>query len=252
MSRLGTDLVGLVADLVAARALAAQPKTLRGVLRAGARLLSRMARWLTRSVVRAPRGARSQARPFRDIPHGFWALSELDALARAGISGDSPDRLYHPEWTVSRGDMAIYVARAVAGGDSSVPEHRGEPSFPDILPTDPVRKHVEYAVAKGIVSGYPDGLYHPEHFLDRGQIAVFIARAMAGGDADLPDGPPAPTFPDVTPQSDDPYAECYRYVEYLAARGVVRGYPDGLYHPERACSRDQMAVYVARAFGLTT
>jgi uncharacterized protein YbaR (Trm112 family) len=251
MSRLGTNLVGLVADLAAARASAAQPSMFRRIVRAGPGLLSRMARWLKRSVVPARPDARPHGAPFQDIPPGFWALSEIEALTKAGISDDSPGPLYHPEWTVSRGDMAIYVARAVAGGDPSVPEHRGDSSFPDVPPTDPLHHYVEYAVAKGIVSGYADGLYHPEHFLDRGQIAVFIARAMAGRDADIPDGPPAPTFPDVTPQSDDPYAECYRYVEYLAARGVVRGYPDGLYHPERACSRDQMAVYIARAFGLT-
>jgi hypothetical protein len=252
MSRLGANLVGLLADLAAARASAAQPRTLGGVLRAGARLLSRAARRLVRPVVGARRGGRPHDGPFRDVPPDFWALSEIDALARAGISGDSPDRPYHPEWTVSRGDMAIYVARALAGGEAGVPEHRGALSFPDILPTDPVSKHVEYAVARGIVSGYSDGLYHPEHFLDRGQVAAFVARAMAGGDADIPDGPSAPTFPDVTSQSDDPYTECCRYIEHLAARGVVRGYPDGLYHPERACSRDQMAVYIARAFGLTT
>jgi len=251
MSRLGTNLVGLVADLAAARASAAQPSMLRRIVRAGPRLLSRMARCLKRSVVRARPDARPHGAPFRDIPPGFWALSEIDALAKTGISGHSPDRLYHPEWTVSRADMATYVARAVAGGDVSVPEHRRDSSFPDVLPADPLHTYVEYAVAKGIVSGYADGLYHPEHFLDRGQIAVFIARATAGGDADIPDGPPAPTFPDVTAQPDDPYAECYRYVEYLAARGVVRGCPDGLYHPERACSRDQMAVYIARAFALT-
>jgi hypothetical protein len=40
------------------------------------------------------------------------------------------------------------------------------------------------------------------------------------------------------------------YVEYIAGQGVTHGYPDGSYHPEVTCTRDQMAVYVARAFGL--
>jgi hypothetical protein len=31
---------------------------------------------------------------------------------------------------------------------------------------------------------------------------------------------------------------------------VTKGYPDGDYHPEYICTRDQMAVYVARAFRL--
>jgi hypothetical protein len=31
---------------------------------------------------------------------------------------------------------------------------------------------------------------------------------------------------------------------------VVQGYDDGYYHPEVMVTRDQMAVYVARAFDL--
>jgi hypothetical protein len=33
---------------------------------------------------------------------------------------------------------------------------------------------------------------------------------------------------------------------------VVRGYDDGLYHPEIQVTRDQMAVYIAKAFELPT
>ncbi len=35
-----------------------------------------------------------------------------------------------------------------------------------------------------------------------------------------------------------------------AGHDVVQGYADNTYHPERAVTRDQMAVYVARGFGL--
>jgi hypothetical protein len=39
-------------------------------------------------------------------------------------------------------------------------------------------------------------------------------------------------------------------VEYLADLGIVAGYSDGLYRPGATVTRDQMAVYVARAFDL--
>ena len=37
---------------------------------------------------------------------------------------------------------------------------------------------------------------------------------------------------------------------YCVGQGVVKGYDDGTYRPTEAVTRDQMAVYVARAFKL--
>lgn len=81
--------------------------------------------------------------------------------------------------------------------------------------------------------------------MDRAQMAVFIARAVAGGDAQVPPGPATATFPDVPP---DFWA--FKYIEFLAKRDVVRGFPDGLYHPELDVDRASMEVFIARAFEL--
>jgi len=66
-----------------------------------------------------------------------------------------------------------------------------------------------------------------------------------GGDAAIPDPVSPHGFPDVATTF-----WAYTQVEYCAAQGVVQGYDDGYYHPERQVTRDQMAVYVARAFEL--
>jgi hypothetical protein len=66
-----------------------------------------------------------------------------------------------------------------------------------------------------------------------------------GGDAAIPDPVPPATFPDVATTF-----WAYKQVEYCVGEGVVKGYDDGSYHPERQVTRDQMAVYIARAFGL--
>jgi len=107
---------------------------------------------------------------------------------------------------------------------------------------------VEYAVANGIVEGYPEGDYRPAVTVDRGQMAVFIARAIATptGEAGVPDGGcQEPVFPDVGCEF---WAR--KYIQYIKERAITSGYRDGLYHPEYACTRDQMAVYVQRAFEL--
>jgi hypothetical protein len=41
-----------------------------------------------------------------------------------------------------------------------------------------------------------------------------------------------------------------KQVEYCVCQRVVKGYDDGRYRPEVVVTRDQMAVYIARAFDL--
>jgi hypothetical protein len=79
----------------------------------------------------------------------------------------------------------------------------------------------------------------------RDAMAVFVARAMCGGDASVPSGPPTAFFSDV-PTSH----WAFRYVECLHDEGVVGGFTDGTYRPLLAVTRDQMAVYIQRAFAL--
>ncbi len=184
---------------------------------------------------------------FGDIPQGFWAFDQVGACVAAGIVAGYDDGMYHPGNPVSRDQMAAYIARAIAGGDDNVPAYTGTPTFPDVSSTHWALRYVEYAVSQGVVGGYDDGGYHPEYSVDRGQMAVFVARAMAGGDGNVPAYTGSPSFPDV-----DTGFWAYKYIQYIAddKRNVTQGYPDGLYHPETVVSRDQMAVYVARAFGL--
>jgi hypothetical protein len=110
---------------------------------------------------------------------------------------------------------------------------------------------VEYAVSKAVVKGYSDGTYKPTDQVTRDQMSVFIARAIAtptaGADLVNYTPPATATFPDVPTNF-----WAYKYVEYIAqpAIGVTKGYPDGDYHPEYICTRDQVAVYIQRAFKL--
>jgi len=191
---------------------------------------------------------------FPDVPYTHWAYGEVEACAASGIVAGFPNGTYQSDLAVSRDQMAIYIARALAGGDEQVPTGPAEATFPDVATDDVVYRYVEYAYANGIVQGYGDGLYHPERQVDRGQMAVFVARAIVRptGEAGMAgyDPPQTPTFADVTEDVADPYSVCYPHVEYIAEQDVTHGYPDLLYHPERVVTRGLMAIYVARAFEL--
>jgi len=215
-----------------------------GLLAVGPALASAL--WLTR-----PRRAGVWAwaagaflAPFRDLSWNYWAYGDIETCFEAGIVSGYPDGAYHPEAAVTRDQMAVYVSRAMAGGDAAVPAGPSTATFPDVPVGSWAFRYVEYAAANDVVQGYADRSYQPALPIDRGTMAVYVARAIAGGDSAVPDsGCTAPVFPDVPC---DFWSR--KYIQYIEQAGVTSGYPDGNYHPEYVVTRDQMAVYIAREF----
>ncbi len=203
--------------------------------------------------------------PFSDIGCWHWALHEIVACYDADLVRGYQEvgeyttyYAYHPGYIVTRDQMAVYIARALAGGDAFVPEGDYSPTFTDVWYSYWAYKYIEYAHDQNVVKGYGDGSYNPYEAVNRAQMAVYVARSLEAptGEAALADYVPADprNFPDVpnTGYGDDgtePFW-AYKHVEYCVENGVVQGYVDGHYHPDVPVTRDQMAVYIRRAFKL--
>ncbi len=182
---------------------------------------------------------------FEDVTWDSWAAAEIDACIGAGIVGGYPDGSYQPTMPVARDQMAVFIARAMAGGDDNVPADPDTATFDDVALDHWAFKYVESCVASEVVQGFDPVTYGPTVTVSRDAMAVFVSRAVAGGDENVPDGPADATFDDVPT---DNWA--YAYIEYCTGEGIVQGYDPVTYGPSIAVTRDQMAVYVARAFGL--
>ncbi len=195
---------------------------------------------------------------FTDIPGDFWAYSQIASCADSGIVTGYSDGTYQPNNPVTRDQMAVYIARALAGG-AAIPPGPATPSFSDVPTAHWAYDCIEYAISEGVVQGYAGGLYQPAQLVDRAQMAVYIARSICTprGEPGLAafEAPAVPTFPDVPAEH-----WAYRHIEYARAQGVVKGYllPDPqnptqtvtLYQPDWIVTRDQMAVYIQQAFRL--
>ncbi len=145
--------------------------------------------------------------------------------------------------------MAVFVSRALAGGDANIPAPAGPPTFPDVPADWWAFRHIEFAVSRNIVEGFPEGDYRPLEEVNRGQMAAFLARSLVDptGDEGLADfePPSTPTFPDV-PES----FWAFVYIEFIVQEGVTEGFDDNRYHPEIVVDRAQMAVFIFRGFDL--
>jgi PKD repeat protein len=184
---------------------------------------------------------------FLDCGPDNWAFEDTLLCVYSGIVQGYEGGYYEPTWPVNRGQMAVYISRTLAGGDSGVPDATPPATFDDVPSDHWAWDYVEYAVAANVVSGYNPTTYAPEVEVDRGQMAVFIARATGW----ITLGDPMDTAPELFPDVPAGFWSGTA-IQACVDNLVVQGYTDGNYHPEYVVTRDQMAVYVARAFGLGT
>ncbi len=79
---------------------------------------------------------------------------------------------------VTREQTALLLARAIAGGDSKVPAGPASPIFNDVTTTRSSYKYIEYLTKLGVVSGYPDGTFHPTEVIKRVHLAQWLAKGF--------------------------------------------------------------------------
>ncbi|MGA2666650.1 MAG: S-layer homology domain-containing protein [Patescibacteria group bacterium] len=186
--------------------------------------------------------ANPTAPTFSDVPTTYWAYQYIEGLKAAGWLDGYPDGTFKPDQAATRSDLAIFIASAVAGGKTSVPNPGNVTSpFSDVTTTNVAFNYIYYATQHGLMTGYPDGTFKPDQAATRADLAVTIALAKAGSDAAVPAGPATPTFDDVAVTN-----VAYKYIEYDNAQGYMIGYPLE-FKPDDLADRAMVAVAIGRA-----
>ena len=113
-------------------------------------------------------------------------------------------------------------------------------NFLDVPQNDIFHAYVEWIVRNGITAGCGSGLYCRNNPVTRGQMAVFLEKAMRGPTF----VPPFCThvFPDVP--CSHPFAQ---WIEQLAADQITTGCGGGNFCPNDPVLRKQMAVFLEKA-----
>ena len=116
-----------------------------------------------------------------DVGEDHWACADIYALVDAEVVLGYPDGLYHPEFSISRAQMAVFVARAAdytlqrdEDGESTL---EYDP-FPDVAFDFWAAPEIWACARNGVVLGYTDGLYRPTTTVSRDQMAVYSYRAF--------------------------------------------------------------------------
>ena len=116
-------------------------------------------------------------------------------------------------------------------------------AFSDVDETSEVGAAINQLVNLGILSGYPDGTFNPDALLTRAQFAK-IAVCMLGIEKEAASLAGTSVFSDVNA---DHWAS--GYVNCIAQKGIINGYPDGSFGAEDTITYAQALTILVRLLG---
>lgn len=182
---------------------------------------------------------------FADVPLDYWAWSYIESIYLAGITGGCGNGNFCPDTAVSRAQMAVFLERGMHGSTFTPPPATGT-VFGDVPYDYWAAAWIEQLAGDAVTGGCGGGMYCPEVIVSRAQMAVFLLRAEHGAGYVPPEVGTGTGFTDV-PASYWAAA----WIKQLAAEGITGGCGGGLFCPETAVNRAQMAVFLQRTFHLT-
>jgi hypothetical protein len=196
---------------------------------------------------------------FSDAPVGSTFYEFIRCLACRGIINGYPDGTFKPNNLVTRGQLSKIVANAAGFVDPQTAQ-----MFEDVPVGSTFFDFIGRLASRGYIAGYPCSgagepcnppsnlpYFRPNNNATRGQISKIVSNA-----AGFSEPVSGQTFEDVPPGS-----TFYDFIERLASRGVMSGYPCGAagepcvppgnlpyFRPNSNATRGQTSKIVANTF----
>ncbi len=100
-------------------------------------------------------------------------------------------------------------------------------------------KYIKQLMAAGAVSGYPDGTFKPDHTITRAEFTAMAVKAFG-----------------LQPENGRVFTDTDRHwakdsISSAVAHGIVSGYDETVFGPDDPITREQMAVVISLAAGLS-
>ncbi|MBS3941680.1 MAG: S-layer homology domain-containing protein [Actinobacteria bacterium] len=172
---------------------------------------------------------------FPDID-GVTHERSIECIGWWGVTAGNRDGTYAPAGTVTRDQMASFVARAIDLTGGTLPT-----SPPNAFTDDNGNAHelrINQLADLGVIGGVGGGRYNPSGTVNRAQMATFLAQAW-----EARTGTPLPAGADYF--ADDNGNTHEANINRVAAAGLTGGTGAG-YNPGGPVTRAQMATFLSR------
>ncbi|TBL73279.1 NEAT domain-containing protein [Paenibacillus thalictri] len=164
---------------------------------------------------------------------GHWGKAAVERAVALGIVNGYEDGSFRPDGTVTRGEFAVMLSRALKLAPSA-----SNVAFADAdrIP-DWAKPYVAQTVESGIIAGYDDRTFRAEREISRAEIAVMIARALKL----------APSASDVA------FADADRIPDWAQAQvaaavkaGIIQGRDSNVFAPDAHATRAESVTLIMR------
>lgn len=160
---------------------------------------------------------------FKDVGVTDRTYKQITYLTENRIVYGDADGNFLPRENVTRAAAAAMIARAL-GLNGAVKNTK----FLDVSSNIFASGYIEELSSKGIVNGYPGDTFKPGNNINRGEVAIMIARAFQLGT--------------VTRSS--------QAAELLMKKGIASGKTDGTFGELEFVTRQDLAVFISNAMSL--
>ena len=190
------------------------------------------------AVIALPRAIAVETEPLPAAPpapvipadiSSHWAADNIIMLINAGILSGYPDGSFQPDKTVTRAEFAVMLVKSLQLQSPSTV------IFADIT-SHWARESIAIALAHGIVSGFDQNTFGPDHFITREQAAAMTVRAVK-----LPEIDTELNFTD----SEQIASWARSSVAAAVDSRILTGYPDRSFQPQGKLTRAEAATIIA-------
>ncbi|TLS50616.1 S-layer homology domain-containing protein [Paenibacillus antri] len=195
-----------------------------------------------------PASGTAAAEPFSDIA-GHWAKANIESAVKAGFVSGYPDGTFKPDANVSRAEFLAIMTRASELSDAGAVE-----PFEDVASTHWAVDAINRGIGMGFIHTSDFGkTFAPDQALTRAEMVKWLVSGLAKADSSFVDAlrdtretilPFTEYFPGKFKESDIPYIAVSR------GTGLVGGFPDGSFGPDRTTTRAEVVVLLERYLGV--
>lgn len=163
----------------------------------------------------------------------YTALYKASKGTHGTFMSGYTDGTFRPDGNTTRAEVASLMAGLIEGYDKNATYTT---SLNDIDNNEWYAQAVKFMSAQGLITGYDDGSFRPGRQITRQEFCAIIAKYLDLKNEGTTD------FSDVA----DAWGQ--GFIAQLATKGIVSGYPDGSFMPDKAITRAEVTTILNKVF----